>query len=334
MLTTLFRKRNRPLATLLCAAVMAASGATAAARNHLETIHPASHTAHGTPRTAVRARKKPHPARFSMMGPKKTAHGKMIDYHNGLSDIKAYWVTPKGHGPWPAIIVVQDIFGLTPWLKQQAHVIASHGYVVLAPNLYSRENVPNGCATPRQAVRCYRKLSDSDAVNDLLAGITYVRHSPSVEGRRIGVVGYDLGGIYSIMLASSSLRIKAAVNFYGQLMYGHTSDRRPVSAVEAVSNLHAPLLSFYGDRDPQNPPPVLKLFRHHLAFNSNNAYHRVVIYKNVGHGFLVAGRQGYNAADARNAMEQTFAFLKRVLKAPRHRRHRRHHRHHRHHHSS
>ncbi len=160
-----------------------------------------------------------------------------------------------------------------------------------------------------------------------------------MEGRRLGVVGYDMGGIYSIMLASSSLRVKAAVNFYGQLMYGHTSDRRPVSPVEAVSNLHAPLLSFYGGRDPQNPPPVLKLFRHHLAFNSNNAYHRVVIYKDVGHGFLVPGQQGYNAAAARNAMEQTFAFLKRVLKAPRHRhgrRHRRrhHHHHHHHHHSS
>lgn len=257
--------------------------------------------------------------------------GKMIEYPNSTQTLRAYWVTPADAKPAatapatevakdsvrPGIILVHDIFGLTLWTKQQADSLAADGYTVIVPDLYSRLEPLDAPRDAGQAWIDYEKTSDFQVLSDLRAAVSFLAANPAVgEKQPIGTVGYDMGGIYAMMLAAADLRVKAAVNYYGRILYTETTKYRPVSPVEVIFNLKAPLLSFYGDLDPQAPADQVRRLERRLEQNPNNIYYAVVRYPNVGHGFLVETRPGYNAQAAQDAMKRTRAFLSKILHVP------------------
>jgi dienelactone hydrolase len=90
---------------------------------------------------------------------------------------------------------------------------------------------------------------------------------------------------------------------------------RPTSPVEDLFNLNAPLLSFYGNADPQIPPAQVAAMESRLENNPNKTYYELVKMPGVGHGFLVQGRQGYNAQAAEQSEERMKEFLARYLRA-------------------
>ena len=244
-----------------------------------------------------------------------TQAGKSIDYLNNGVPIKAYLVAPEGPGPFPAIIVAHDIFGLNPWIKKQADQLATQGYVVIVPDLNTRQNLAEPLADARTAWLAYDKMSDQQALSDLRAAVNFLVTHPTVGDKQpLAIVGYDMGGIYAMMLASIDLRIKAAVNYYGQIIYPVQNKLRPISPVEILFNLRAPLLSFYGDIDPQNPPDHLARLQSRLEHNPNNTHFTIITYPNVGHGFLVESRLGYNAQATQDAQDKTRDFLAKFLR--------------------
>jgi carboxymethylenebutenolidase len=249
--------------------------------------------------------------------------GKMITYKSGNREIEAYLVTPKIPADTkladaPAVVLVHDIFGMTPFIKSMAETLAKQGYTVIVPNLYSRYDVESKALEPQEAARDYAKLSDVQATRDLSAAIDYLE-GPPVEGmpaeRRVAVVGHDMGGIYAMMLAGSDIRVTCAVNYYGRILYSATSPNRPASPVESLFNLRAPLLSFYGTIDPQVPDEQIDAMESRLSKNLNKTFYEIVRYRNVGHSFLVPTRRGYNAEAAGKAEARTREFLARYLRA-------------------
>lgn len=250
--------------------------------------------------------------------------GGMIEYTSNIAKVRAYLVKPKGTGPFPGVVVVHDIFGLNAWARQQADELARQGYIVIAPDLYSRQGEQfDGkldALDAKQAWIAYERMTDNQAVDDLKAAVTYLfdRENKLVpEETPVGVVGFDMGGIYAILLAGSDLRVKSGVNFYGRAVYAETSARRPLSPADAAFNLHAPLLSFYGTIDPQNPPDQVRLLESRLVQNPNRVRYEIVRYPDVGHGFVNANRQGYNKTAAVDAHGRTRDFLAKVLRAAR-----------------
>jgi len=238
-----------------------------------------------------------------------------VSYRTTNREIQALLFTPKLRGKTPAVIYVHDIFGLTDFNRQQAEDLARQGYTVLLPNLYSR--VPNSeKGFDAQGARAaYERTPDAQVMDDLVAGIDFLNAEgkPTAE-QPLGVVGLDMGGIYAMKLAAADLRVSAAVNYYGRILYTNVSRERPVSPVEDLFNLRAPLLSFYGEIDPQIPADHLRALESRLANNPNKTYYEVQRFPNVGHGFLVPTRQGYNAEAAKKAAEQTRDFLARFLR--------------------
>ncbi len=247
--------------------------------------------------------------------------GQMTTYKSGGGggrDIPAYLVVPKlpPRSAMPSIILVHDIFGMTDWIKSQADGLAHQGYLVLVPNLFSRLPDTDKGLTPQQAWLDYDQTSDGQIHDDLSAAIEYLQaEGKATAGQPVGVVGYDMGGIYAMMLAGNDLRVSAAVNYYGRIIYNTTTRNRPISPVEDFFNIHAPLLSFYGSNDPQIPEAHIRALDSRLAHNPNQTYYEVVRYPGVGHGFLVPTRQGYNAAAAQQAADKTRGFLARYLRA-------------------
>lgn len=243
--------------------------------------------------------------------------GKIIQYRQNQRSIDAYLVSPKADGPFPAVLLVHDIYGITPFIRQQADALAAQGYVVLVPNLYSDQQLPEGAKTAHAAYAAYEAMTDRDAMRDLRAALDHLAAQKSVAGpdddKAIAVVGIDMGGIYAIMLPAIDLRVKAAVNYYGRLLYPRATPARPISPVELATNLKVPLLSFYGHLDPQIPDTHVQRLEKKLAHNPNRIGIEIIHYDNVGHGFLDPSRQGHNPQAATDAQARTLAFLARVL---------------------
>jgi carboxymethylenebutenolidase len=244
--------------------------------------------------------------------------GQVITYRSTIQDISAYLVTPRvpADAKTPAVIYIHDIFGMTDFTRAQADNLARQGYTVLAPNLFSRIGGSEHGLNAQTAWIAYEKTPDPQVLSDLLAAVEYLnQEGKSTAGQPLALVGHDMGGIYAMMLAGDDLRITAAVNYYGRVLYTAMSPLRPVSPVEDLFNLRAPLLSFYGTNDPQIPPEQIRSLESRLQNNPNKTYYQVVQFSDVGHSFLVPTRQGYNAKAAAESQEKTRDFLARYLRA-------------------
>src|ERR1700758_4093196 len=92
------------------------------------------------------------------------ADGKPVSYKSGDETVKGILYTPEGKGPFPALVVIHEWYGLNDWVKEQASKLADQGYVTLAIDLY-RGNV---ATTPEQAHELMRGVPDDRATRDLL----------------------------------------------------------------------------------------------------------------------------------------------------------------------
>jgi carboxymethylenebutenolidase len=162
----------------------------------------------------------------------------MVQYSSGNVTVRAHVAAPQTKERRPAIIVVQEWWGLTDHIKDVARRYAAEGYVAIAPDLYSRLGHAL-TSDPAEAGKLMNALQQEDGLKDLHATVTYLKSVPEVDPTRIGVTGFCMGGSYALMLPCVNKDIKAAVPFYGQVP-------NPDAPLEQLS---APVLYFYGEDD-------------------------------------------------------------------------------------
>lgn len=152
--------------------------------------------------------------------------------------MRAFVAAPQAKERRPAIIIVQEWFGLTDHIKDIARRYAVEGYVAIAPDLYSRLGHPL-TTDAGEAGKLMNTLKQEDGLNDLNETVAYLKSAPEVDVTRIGVTGFCMGGSYALMLPCVNPEIKAAVPFYGQVPNPDTP----------LQKLACPLLYFYGEDD-------------------------------------------------------------------------------------
>ena len=130
------------------------------------------------------------------------ADGKPVTYKSGTETVNAVLYTPQGKGPFPALVVIHEWWGLNDWVKEEASKLADQGYVALAIDLY-RGKV---ATTPEEAHEIMRGVPDDRASRDLLAATTYLGSQTNVDPKRIGSIGWCMGGGYSLNLAVTDPR--------------------------------------------------------------------------------------------------------------------------------
>ncbi|MGH7340706.1 MAG: dienelactone hydrolase family protein, partial [Candidatus Rokuibacteriota bacterium] len=138
----------------------------------------------------------------------------MIEVPGGLP---ALLVRPEG-GPRPAVLVIQEAFGLNGHIKEVTRRIAAEGYVALAPDLYWRGGRGRTVAYEDlgEAIRLMQTLKDPEVVADVGGAIAYLEKQSFVRGDRIGITGFCMGGRVSYLVACELAdKIRAAVPFYG-----------------------------------------------------------------------------------------------------------------------
>jgi carboxymethylenebutenolidase len=164
------------------------------------------------------------------------ADGKTVSYKSGDETVRGILYTPTGKGgPYPALIVIHEWWGLNDWVKDQAMRLADQGYVALAVDLY------RGKVATRSdmAHEIMRGVPEDRAKRDLHAAFEFLASQPNVRKDRIGSIGWCMGGGYSLDVALQEPDLAADVINYGLL----------ATDVEAVKKINAPILGLFGGQD-------------------------------------------------------------------------------------
>ena len=174
------------------------------------------------------------------------ADGKTVSYKSGDETVQAVLYTPPGKGPFPAIVVIHEWWGLNDWVKEQASKLADQGYEALAIDLY-RGKV---ATTPDMAHEIMRGVPEDRAKRDLHAAVEFLKSQPNVKKDRIGSIGWCMGGGYSLDVALQEPDLAATVINYGHL----------ATDTEALKKINAPILGLFGAQDHGITPEDVKKF--------------------------------------------------------------------------
>ena len=214
--------------------------------------------------------------------------------------LRGYLALPKGGGTHPAIIVIQEWWGVNDWVKEQADSLAQHGYIAFAVDLYKGR-----VARDAESAHQYMSgLSEDEAIATLRRAGDFLRSRDDVRAQAIGVIGWCMGGRYSIRLAAADPNIRACVMYYGA----------PITDPAAIRRIQAPVLGSFGGADEGPTPDQVRAFEKALVAAGKKVDFK--IYPGAGHAFANVNNPwgGYREDAAKDAWNRTLAFLDRNLK--------------------
>jgi carboxymethylenebutenolidase len=223
--------------------------------------------------------------------------------------METYEARPKSGGPYPAIIVLMEAFGVNNHIKDVTGRVAQEGYVAVAPDLYHREAerlIPY--SDMKKAIATMNRLQDPKVMADVGAAIAHLKSQGAVKARSIGVTGFCMGGRYTYLSAAHHNKdVKAAVCFYG----GGIPMGNP-SPLDRTAEINSPILLFFGGKDALIPQEDVEKVKKALEDHKKNS--TVQVYPEAGHGFFCNERASYNADAANDAWEKFKSFFARHLK--------------------
>jgi carboxymethylenebutenolidase len=227
-----------------------------------------------------------------------------------------FLATPAG-GPYPGVVLIHDVWGLTDHARDLAQRLSGDGFAVLALDLYRRLDEVK-IENPGEWMRA---LSDPQILGDVQAGVDDLAANPITAGKGIGVIGFCMGGMYALMAASTCTGLDASVPFYGLLSHQHgilhsetglNRTHKPHEPLDAARDLRCPTLAFYGDRDEFVPNSDIELLKDRFALSVHSA--EVVVFPDAGHAFMNDTRpDAYRPENAASAWRQMVAFLTEQL---------------------
>ena len=214
-------------------------------------------------------------------------------------------VAPDRSGPMPAIVVIQEVFGLNDDIRDIARKFASLGYVTLAPELYHGEE-----SIDLEEARKFRMAMNMEqAEQELDSAVRYLRALPKVDGSPVGVIGFCMGGGLCLNTAIRSsgpgtAAIDAAAIFYGG---------GDLPSDDQVRQIKCPIFGAYGAEDHGIPPEKIHQFQSLL--NASNVQNELHIYEGAGHSFFNTARPSeFNETAAGEAWSHVTAFFANALK--------------------
>ena len=222
--------------------------------------------------------------------------GERITFKNNGNTTPAYLARPGR--PRPGVIVIQEWWGLVPHIEQIADRFAAEGFVALAPDLYHGLSAKS----PDEAGKLMMALRIEDAARDLAGAIDHLAAQPEATGKKVGTIGFCMGGALSLFAASRNPEVGACVIFYG----GHPNVKPD------LASLQAPVLGIYAGKDTFVTPDTVKALDQQLTtLGKRHDFHT---YPQAQHGFFNDSRPDvYDAAAAADAWAKTIAFLRREL---------------------
>lgn len=232
--------------------------------------------------------------------PAKARTGTMVEFPSQGGNGRAYVVAPPGEGKHPAIVVIQEWWGLNDWIEDNADRFAGQGYVAAAVDLYRGKATDN----PDIAHELMRGLDEDRGIADLKATVDLLAARPDVDPARIGAIGWCMGGGFALKIAAREPRLKAVVVNYGHLL----------SSPEAMDAIQPALLGNFAENDAGIPPADVNAFAAALQQKGKSVDFKV--FPGVGHAFMnPSNKKGYDAAATKDAWARIDAFFDAKLRA-------------------
>jgi carboxymethylenebutenolidase len=192
--------------------------------------------------------------------------------------------------------MIHEWWGLNPQIKEQADTLAREGYVVFAPDLYHGKFATD----PKTAGQYMNEVDPADALATLKAAYVWVKEQPTTRGKKIGSIGWCMGGGWSFQLGLNE-PLDAVVIYYGLV------EKDPA----VLRRLHGPVLGIFANKDGWITPEMANGFEHGLK--TAQVSHQIHRY-DADHAFANPSGQNYKSEMAADAWKKTLAFFKANLR--------------------
>lgn len=226
-----------------------------------------------------------------------------------------YIAVPDGNGKTPAVLIVQEIFGVNREIRRICDLVASAGYIGFAPNVFHRSHPNLNLGYSQEAMGSAREAAGKATMDglkaDFNASIDYLLKHPRCDGQ-IAAWGFCFGGTMAYWLATFP-HIKASVSFYGGQIAKQAAPHRP-PAIEFTKDIKAPLFLAFGGQDQSITAEDVATIK--KALEENHKKFEIEVYPNEGHGFFRHGINGESTPGARDVWPKVQRFLKENLGAP------------------
>ena len=206
-----------------------------------------------------------------------------------------YLAKPTRDGQYPGVVMIHEWWGLTDNIKQMAEKLASHGYVVLAVDLYEGQ-VGTTADEARQLRSSFEQFQLTENMN---SAVSYLeeQHSPS----SLGSIGWCFGGAQSLNLALNNDNMDATVIYYGQLL----------TDTEELSKINWPVLGIFAELDNGIPPETVNEFE--MSLDEVGIENDITIYPGVNHAFANPSGDRYAPDESKDAWQKTLSFFDQNL---------------------
>ncbi|NES18411.1 MAG: dienelactone hydrolase family protein [Symploca sp. SIO3E6] len=239
---------------------------------------------------------------------------KSIKIKNGTLGIDAYLAIPEGQGPFPGIVVLQEIFGVNDHIRDLTRRFAQKGYIAIAPALYQRQAPGFETGYTAEDIKIGKQYKEQTQAEELLGdiqvAINYLISQTPVKSNGIGCIGFCFGG-HVAYLASTLSDIYATASFYGAGIATWTpgGDEPTISRTKDIKG--TTIYCFFGQKDASIPQTEVNQIK--AALERHQVLHRIFAYEGAEHGFFCDQRASYNKEAATDAWQQVMRLFKEEL---------------------
>jgi carboxymethylenebutenolidase len=221
--------------------------------------------------------------------------------------IPAYRAYPKTGGPFPVVLVVQEIFGVHEHIKDICRRFAKLGYFAIAPEMYARQGDVSGLSDFQEILKIVTKVPDAQVMSDLDATAAYAQSTGKGETSKLAITGFCWGGRIVWLYAAHNPKLKAGVAWYGGLVRP-AAPLQPKHPIDVVDQLKAPVLGLYGEDDRGIPLATVEKMRE--AIKKAGKPSEIIVYPKTDHGFHADYRPTYKKESAEDGWKRLLAWFK------------------------
>jgi carboxymethylenebutenolidase len=224
-------------------------------------------------------------------------------------EVPAYRAMPASGGPFPVVLVVQEIFGVHEHIKDICRRLAKLGYLAIAPELYARQGDVSKLTDINEIIsKVVSKVPDKQVMDDLDATVAWAKKSGKGNTDKIAVTGFCWGGRIVWLYAAHNPNLKAGVAWYGRLV-GPAEDLHPKHPLDLAASLKAPVLGLYGGSDMGIPNDTVEKMQ--AALKEAKQPSEIVLYPDTPHGFHADYRPSYRANEAADGWKRLVEWFKK-----------------------
>ena len=216
-------------------------------------------------------------------------------------EIPAYRAMPASGGPFPTVLVVQEIFGVHEHIKDICRRLAKLGYFAVAPALYAREGDVSKLSDIQEIMKVVAKVPDDQVAADLDATVAWAKSTGKADTTKLGITGFCWGGRQVWLYAAHNPSVKAGVAWYGPLQIP-TSELRPHNAIDLAKEIDVPVLGLYGGADAGISVAQIEQMR--AALKAAGKPSEIVVYPDTPHGFNADYRPSYRPEAAKDGWKR------------------------------